>query len=73
MADTAITELSVDQLVEKRAEGKRELFNLRFQLATGALENSSRIKQVKRDVARVSTELRARELAAAKAASVGEA
>ena len=73
MADTAITELSVDQLVEKRAEGKLELFNLRFQLATGALENSSRIKQVKRDVARVSTELRARELAAAKAASVGEA
>ncbi len=73
MADTAKTELSVDQLVEKRAEGKRELFNLRFQLATGALENNSRIKQVKRDVARVSTELRARELAAAKAASVGEA
>ena len=73
MADSAITELSVDQLVEKRAEGKRELFNLRFQLATGSLENSSRIKQVKRNVARVSTELRARELAAAKAASVGEA
>ncbi len=73
MADTANTELSVDQLVENRAEGKRELFNLRFQLATGALENSSRIKQVKRNVARISTELRARELAAAKAASVGEA
>ena len=73
MADSALSELSVDQLVDKRAEGKRELFNLRFQLATGALENSSRIKKVKREVARVSTELRARELAAELAASVGEA
>ncbi|MFT7600091.1 MAG: large subunit ribosomal protein L29, partial [Acidimicrobiales bacterium] len=40
-----------------------ELFNLRFQLATGQLENSSRIPLVKKTVARIRTEMRARELA----------
>lgn len=73
MAKTDLSELSDSQLVDQRAEGKRELFNLRFQLATGALENSARIKQVKREVARVSTEIRSRELAAAQSASNGEA
>ena len=54
-------------LVNGLADSKRELFNLRFQLATGQLENSARIKEVRKDVARLKTELRAREIAAAEA------
>jgi large subunit ribosomal protein L29 len=62
-----MAEFTVDQsdaeLVEALGEAKRELFNLRFQLATGQLENSARMKQVKKNVARIRTEMRARELA----------
>ncbi len=54
---------SVDELNGALADAKRELFNLRFQLATGQLENTSRMKQVKRQAARIRTEMRARELA----------
>ncbi len=52
------------ELTDGLAEGKRELFNLRFQLATGQLENTARIPEVKRQAARISTEIRARELGA---------
>ncbi len=55
-------------LLEALADRKEELFNLRFQFATGQLENSARMKQVKKEIARVHTELRAREIAAADAA-----
>lgn len=55
-------ELSDQELQEKVAEFKSELFNLRFQLATGQLENPMRIKEVKRDIARVKTIIRQREL-----------
>jgi len=48
-------------------ETKQELFNLRFQHVTGQLDNYSRLQQLKRDIARVSTEMRAREIAAAEA------
>jgi large subunit ribosomal protein L29 len=65
MADNEQTEMSDAELVNELGDGKRELFNLRFQLATGQLENTARIKQVKRNVARVKTEIRAREIAAA--------
>lgn len=51
-----------DRLREELAKAKEELFNLRFQSATGQLENSGRIKAVKRDVARINTILREREL-----------
>ncbi len=54
---------SVDELNTALADAKRELFNLRFQLATGQLENTARMKQVKRQAARIRTEMRARELA----------
>ncbi len=54
---------SMDELIDAFAEAKRELFNLRFQLATGQLENTGRMKQVKRQAARIRTEMRARELA----------
>ncbi|MEZ5376429.1 MAG: 50S ribosomal protein L29 [Acidimicrobiales bacterium] len=54
---------SVEELNGALADAKRELFNLRFQLATGQLENTARMKQVKRQAARIRTEMRARELA----------
>ncbi len=50
-----IRELSDEQLRQKENELKEELFNLRFQLATGQLENPMRIKEVKRSIARVKT------------------
>lgn len=69
---TALTDLSDDDLVVALSEAKEELFNLRFQLVTGQLDNYSRIKVVKRDVARAMTELRTREIAKAEAlASAG--
>ena len=51
-------------------KSKEELFNLRFQMATSQLDNTARVKTVKKDIARICTELRAREInAAADAAS----
>ena len=50
-----LRDLSVAELEKKTAELNQELFNLRFQLHTGHLENSSRISQVRRDIARVYT------------------
>ena len=62
-----LRDLADDQLIERLAETKQELFNLRFQHVTGQLDNYSRLQQLKRDIARVSTEMRAREIAAAEA------
>jgi large subunit ribosomal protein L29 len=67
MAENELTEQSSVSLVNGLSDAKRELFNLRFQLATGQLENTARIGQVRRDVARVKTEIRTREIAAAEA------
>lgn len=58
-----LTSLSTTELQEKEAQYKEELFNLRFQLATGQLENTARIKEVRRNIARVKTVLRQAELA----------
>ena len=60
-------ELDDTGLVQALAETKEELFNLRFQNATGQLDNVARLPQVRREVARINTELRAREIAAAEA------
>jgi large subunit ribosomal protein L29 len=60
------------ELLERLSETRRELFNLRFQLATGQLDNSSRLGSVRRDIARLATFLREREIAAAEAAEEGE-
>ena len=57
-----IREMSADELNQKLASLKEELFNLRFQAATGQLENPGRIRSVKRDIARIYTVLREREL-----------
>lgn len=62
MKVTEIRELSNKELDEKMKELKEELFNLRFQLATGQLENIMRIQEVRRGIARVKTVLRERAL-----------
>jgi len=59
--------LSSDELVDRLAEARRELFNLRFQLATGQLDNTARMGQVRKDIARTLTVLREREIAEAEA------
>jgi len=63
----SITDLDGADLVDKLSEAKQELFNLRFQIATGQLDNSARLKLVKKEIARYLTELRAREIAEAEA------
>jgi large subunit ribosomal protein L29 len=60
-----VRELDDPGLVRALTDAKEELFNLRFQHVTGQLDNYSRIGQVRRQVARLATELRAREIAAA--------
>ena len=55
-----LRELSIDELAQKERDLKEEFFNLRFQRATGQLENLMRLTQVKRDIARVKTVLRER-------------
>jgi large subunit ribosomal protein L29 len=50
-----LRELSDDQLDQKMAETRQELFNLRFQTATGVLENSARLRHAKREIARILT------------------
>jgi large subunit ribosomal protein L29 len=54
-------------LVQALADQKEALFNLRFQNATGQLDNHASIRETRRNVARINTELRAREIAAAEA------
>ena len=57
-----IRELTTEQIVAKIKENKEELFNLRFQQATGNLEKPSRIRDLRHEVARLKTVLREREL-----------
>ena len=64
--DTGYRELPDDELRQKLSESKEELFNLRFQIVTGQLDDPRRIKTVKREIARVLTVLREREIAAAR-------
>ncbi|GAB4084369.1 50S ribosomal protein L29 [Myceligenerans cantabricum] len=61
-----------EALVAKLKESKEELFNLRFQSATGQLESHGRLKAVRRDIARIYTILRERELGIRTAPSVSE-
>jgi large subunit ribosomal protein L29 len=62
-----LRELNDVELANRLREFKEELFNLRFQNATGQLDNISRLGQVRRDIARCETLLREREIAAAEA------
>jgi large subunit ribosomal protein L29 len=63
--------LSDDELVQRLAEAREESFNLRFQHATGRLESTSRLGQVRREIARLQTLVREREIAAAEELSRG--
>lgn len=65
MTSKGIRELSTEEQQTKLKDLKEELFNLRFQLAINQLENPTRIKAVKKDIARISTILREDELAEA--------
>jgi len=62
MKSAEIRNLSAEDLQAKLKEARAELFNLRFQMATGQLDNTARIKQVKKNIARIQTEMRDREL-----------
>lgn len=69
MKASEVRELSTDDLNEKLSEARAELFNLRFQMATSQLDNTARVSVVKRDIARIQTEMRARQIAADNAAA----
>ena len=68
MKASEIRELSDQDLAQKLEDGRAELFNLRFQMATSQLDNTARVTTVKRDIARIQTEIRARQIAAEKSA-----
>ena len=62
-----LRDLSDDELGDRLKDRRQELFNLRFQSVTGALENSARLKLVKREIARILTVITEREMTNAKA------
>lgn len=57
-----INKLTTAEMLEKEKQLKEELFNLRFQLTTGQLENTARLKEVRKTIARIKTALRQQEL-----------
>ena len=59
---TEVRDLGDEELVTRLREAKEELFNLRFQVATGQLDNNRRLHHVRRDIARIYTVMREREL-----------
>ena len=62
LAPDNLRELSDEQLVDELGKAKAELFNLRFQSATGQLDNHGRLKTVRKEIARIYTIMREREL-----------
>ena len=62
-----LVELSLGELIDELKATKQEALNLRFRNATGQLDDTSRLRNVRKDVARVNTEIREREIAAAEA------
>lgn len=68
-----LQDLTADQLKDKLAETKEELFNLRFQNATGQLDNYKRIGDLRKDVARIKTMLRQQELGSTSERVAGKA
>jgi large subunit ribosomal protein L29 len=72
-AAAELRELTDDQLVDRAESAKEELFNLRFQLATGQLDNSSAIKKVRHEIARIATVIRQRDIEARQEAAATEA
>ena len=68
----ALADLGDTDLIEQLADHKEALFNLRFQLATSQLANTARLNAVKKEIARIRTEIRAREIEAQKANAAAE-
>ena len=66
-----LRELADEELVTKLREAKEELFNLRFQVATGQLDNNRRLQTVRRDIARIYTVMRERELGIVRTSGTG--
>lgn len=64
MKAAELRDLPYEELQEKLADSKEELFNLRFQLATNQLDNTARMTDVRRDIARIATALREQEIEA---------
>ncbi len=62
LASESLRGLDDDRLVDELRKAKEELFNLRFQSATGQLDNHGRLRAVRKDIARIYTEMREREL-----------
>lgn len=62
MKASDLRDLPYDKLAERLAEAKEELFNLRFQLATNQLDKTSRMRELRREVARISTVMRQQEI-----------
>jgi large subunit ribosomal protein L29 len=62
LASAQLREFTDDKLVDELRKAKEELFNLRFQSATGQLENHGRLRAVRKDIARIYTEMSEREL-----------
>jgi large subunit ribosomal protein L29 len=73
MKAAELRELNDAELANRLREFREELFNLRFQNATGQLENSTRVGDVRKDIARCETLLREREIAAAEALKENQA
>jgi large subunit ribosomal protein L29 len=67
-----LNQMSSDKLATKLEESREEMFNLRFQRASGRLENTARIREVRREIAQIETVLRQREMATAAAATQPE-
>jgi large subunit ribosomal protein L29 len=67
-----ISQYDTEELERQLSETRRELFNLRFQLATGQLDNFSRINHCRKDIARMLTELRSREIAEAEGLALAD-
>ena len=63
--NTELQELNIEALIEELRATKQEALNLRFRNATGQLENNAEIRKVRRQIARINTHIRAREIAAA--------
>ncbi|MFT3716978.1 MAG: 50S ribosomal protein L29 [Gordonia sp. (in: high G+C Gram-positive bacteria)] len=62
VAAAELRELNDNDLIARLKESKEELFNLRFQMATGQLDNNRRLRTVRREIARIYTVMREREL-----------
>jgi large subunit ribosomal protein L29 len=72
MAGESFKDIGDEELFDRLAQSKDDLFKLRFQHVTGQLDNTAKLGHLRKDVARLNTELREREIAAAEALAASE-